>query len=647
MKRIETEDIVKYQIPQNLQYAPDGKTLVFELLRSDLKKNDYHTDLWMVKDHQVQQLTSTLDAKLLCFQDDSRVLLSRKTEEEHKGMTELFCISVNGGEAVKVMNVPFELTSMKKVNGDVFAAVGRIDAGAADLYLSDEKGREAYFSQQKENEDYQIMGESPFWFNGSHYTNRKRSALFLVNLKEKTVQRVTSPFFDTAFYTVHDEKVYFSGIAWKRVQSLYSNAYCCDLDGNVTALYDLADHSINQIFFLKDHLYVLASDMKEYGVNETAAFFELKGGELHWCLKPEVSLSNSVCGDTMDSSCEGAVYHDRYYTLATVEDHTELFAYDENLNREVLFQEQGSVGCFAVGEKIALLYQDWKAPAEVWMLDGNGPERVTHFNDALMKDCYVAEPKRIDYTSGEDQLHGWVLLPQDFDENRKYPAVLDVHGGPRCAYGNTFFHEMQLWAAKGFIVFFTNIRGSDGRDDAFADIRGKYGEVDFRNLMDFTDAVLKAYPQIDENKVCETGGSYGGFMTNWIITHTDRFCCAASQRSISNWVSKSFISDIGFYFAPDQNGADSPFDFEKLWEHSPLKYAENCKTPTLFIHSEQDHRCPLEQGIQMMTALNIQGIETRMCMFHGENHELSRSGKPLHRIRRLEEITTWFVNHTR
>ena len=154
---------------------------------------------------------------------------------------------------------------------------------------------------------------------------------------------------------------------------------------------------------------------------------------------------------------------------------------------------------------------------------------------------------------------------------------------------------------------------------------------------------MEKYPQIDKNRLCETGGSYGGFMTNWIIGHTDRFCCTASQRSISNWLSFYGVSDIGPYFSKDQTAGDPWESPEKMWEHSPLKYAANVKTPTLFIHSDQDYRCPLEQGLQMYTALIEQGVETRLCLFHGENHELSRSGKPKHRIRRLQEITDWFA----
>ena len=649
MKNIEIEDIAEYRIPQKLLYSPDGKVLVFELESSDKEKNEYHTDLWMYRNNQLSQLTATLDAHLLCFMDNSHVLFLRKKKDQKQGISSLFCIDINGGEALSVMDVPFVMNGMKKVRDDVYACPGTIDVNEPDLYCRDDKTREEYFKVQKDNEDYQVMDEVPFWFNGLHYINKTRTALFLLHLKEKKVQRVTSPEFDLNTLEVHDGKVYFTGTAWKNTKPQTDQMYVCDAEGKIKVLYGQNDYSITKIFFLKKQMYVLATDMKEYGCNETAAFHACMDGKLVFLKKPEVSLYNSVIGDTLDLSSAGIVVNDHYMTLATVDDHTELFSFDGKLNHEVLWKKQGSIGGFAFGEKLALIYQDWRQPAEVYVCDTDGshPKRITHFNDEAVRDCYVAKPLKISYASAGERLHGWVLLPKDFDETKKYPAVLDVHGGPRAVYGETFFHEMQVWASKGFFVFFTNIRGSDGRGDAFADIRDQYGYVDYQNLMDFTDAVLKKYPQIDETKVCETGGSYGGFMTNWIITHTDRFCCAASQRSISNWISFSLISDIGPVFGPDQCGASSPFDTEKLWEHSPLKYVQNAKTPTLFIHSEQDHRCPLEQGIQMMQALNVQGVETRMCMFKGENHELSRSGKPLHRIRRLNEITQWFEKHTR
>jgi dipeptidyl aminopeptidase/acylaminoacyl peptidase len=201
---------------------------------------------------------------------------------------------------------------------------------------------------------------------------------------------------------------------------------------------------------------------------------------------------------------------------------------------------------------------------------------------------------------------------------------------------------MQYWASSGYVIFFCNPRGSDGKGNAFADIRGKYGTIDYDDIIKFTDEVIKRYSFIDPERVGVTGGSYGGYMTNWIIGHTDRFKAAVSERSIANWISKFCTTDIGYYFVEDQIAATPWDNQDKLWQHSPLSYANQVKTPTLFLHSEEDYRCWLTEGLQMFTALKFHGVESRFCLFRGENHELSRSGKPQHRLRRLKEITEWF-----
>ena len=270
--------------------------------------------------------------------------------------------------------------------------------------------------------------------------------------------------------------------------------------------------------------------------------------------------------------------------------------------------------------------------------------RVTHFNDAALRGKYVARPETLNVTALDHEVHGFVLKPMDFEPGKKYPVILDVHGGPKTVYGPVFYHEMQYWAGKGYFVIFCNPTGSDGRG-AFMDIRGKYGTVDFDDLMAFCDAALAAWPEMDRDNLFETGGSYGGFMTNWIIGHTDRFRACASQRSISNWTSFYGVSDIGPDFSEDQCGASLWPDAEKFWQHSPMKYADKVKTPTLFIHSLEDYRCPVDQGYQMYSALAAHGVESRLVLFRGENHELSRSGKPKHRLRRLNEISGWFDAH--
>ena len=451
-------------------------------------------------------------------------------------------------------------------------------------------------------------------------------------------------------FTLDGDMLYYAGNTRTRRVNLYDKLFSYSLStGKRTTLYGKNDRSIGELFVWDGQLYVHSSDMKTYGVNETANIYRVEEDGLKLVYTPQVSLYNSVIGDTAEASGTPVCSGDTYFTLASVEDHTEIFAFDKTFRQSSIYQKPGMICELAASEdRVAVIWQDWCHVAEILEMDrdGGNVRQITDLNGALLEGRYIAEPNRVDYESEGEKLHGWVLLPDGFSPKKKYPAILDVHGGPRCIYGETFFHEMQAWVAKGFVVFFTNIRGSDGRGDAFADIRGQYGGVDYKNLMDFTDAVLAAYPNIDQSRICETGGSYGGFMTNWIITHTDRFCAAASQRSISNWISMSFVADIGLYFDPDQCGAKDCFDFEKQWDHSPLKYVKNAKTPTLFIHSDEDYRCPVDQGLQMMNALAALNVETRIVVFHGENHELSRSGKPVHRLRRLNEITEWFVKHT-
>ena len=206
---------------------------------------------------------------------------------------------------------------------------------------------------------------------------------------------------------------------------------------------------------------------------------------------------------------------------------------------------------------------------------------------------------------------------------------------------------MQYWANEGYFVFFCNPRGSDGKGNEFADIRGQVlVQWIVENLMDFTDAVLKKYPQISRTQLAVTGGSYGGFMTNWIVGHTDRFACAATQRSISNWISFYGISDIGTFFGTDQTAGDIYEKHDKMWQASPLKYADKVTTPLLFIHSDEDFRCPNSEGLQFLHSVGRQRCTGSDAGFKGENHELSRSGKPLHRVRRLEEITEWIKKYT-
>ena len=400
-------------------------------------------------------------------------------------------------------------------------------------------------------------------------------------------------------------------------------------------------------------LLALGTESLRHGLNENDFVYtvDTETGKLTLLRAEEESMYGSVGSDCRYGGGEqrqarGA----NLYHVTTRWGNAHLYRLLPDGSSAPVITEEGSVDSFAVSpdtDTILLVGLFHNKLQELYTWQDGVLTQVSHFNDGALAGKYVAEPQRITLQSQGWEIEGWVLLPKDFDPHQTYPGILDIHGGPKTVYGPVFYHEMQYWANLGYFVFYCNPMGSDGRGNAFADIRGHYGETDYANLMDFTDAVLARYPQIDQRRLAVTGGSYGGFMTNWIIGHTNRFACAASQRSISNWLSFYGVSDIGFRFATDQcdgNPFDSP---EALWAHSPLKYAKAAVTPTLFIHSDEDYRCPMAEGMQMFTALADRGVPTRLCYFRGENHELSRSGKPKHRARRLKEITDWFQQYTK
>lgn len=595
-QKVLIEDLLKYKFLENLQYNPSGTVLAYQVAKSDEKKQGYRRDIWIIENGISKQLTSTIDATIVCWLDDETLLLQRSTEDTEAYTTDLYQICIHGGEAMKYFTLPFAMNALKVVDEKTLIATATIDMHAADVYKMNETDRKNYLEAAKdEKENYQVVDELPYWYNGKHFINGMRNALFVVHLDPMHVERITEPSFDVSEFIVEGNKVIYTGQDRHARESLFNQVYAYDVETNVIeTIYSKNDYSFSKPFVMHDQLYVHATDHKEYGVNETTKICKLEKENVTELFKPEVSLYSSIASDMALGGGKGYTSeNDHYYTLATEDYETVIYDYNQQFDLTIMKPEGYTMQCFDIkNDQIAFIGSTWNHIQEVYVMDmdGNNIRCLTHHNDAAMSNRYIARPQKMTYVSAGETLNGWVLLPMDYDPSQKYPAVFDIHGGPRAAYGESFFHEMQVWASEGYFVFFTNIRGSDGRGDAFADIRGLYGDVDYKNLMDFTDAVLQHFPAIDPDRICETGGSYGGFMTNWIIGHTDRFCCAVSQRSISNWISKSFMSDIGPYFNPDQCGASSPFAFDTLWEHSPLKYAENAKTPTLFIHSDQDHR---------------------------------------------------------
>jgi dipeptidyl aminopeptidase/acylaminoacyl peptidase len=315
----------------------------------------------------------------------------------------------------------------------------------------------------------------------------------------------------------------------------------------------------------------------------------------------------------------------------------------------VLGGPEREVAAFSVAGdgRVVGLISDATHPYEVFALEDGHERRLTHENDALLEKLALApaEPFQVTSSDGET-VFGWVIKPFGFSERKKWPLVLEVHGGPETMYAATFMHEFQLLAARGYAVVFTNPRGSKGYGEAFnARIFADWGNQDAADCMAAVDHA-SSWRWVDAGRLGVTGGSYGGFMTAWLVGHTDLFKAAVSQRGCYNFASFYGTSDIGPWFG-DYILGGPVYEREALYrERSPLTYAAQMRTPLLLIHSENDLRCPIEQAEQLFVQLRRLGkTEVEMVRFPEESHNLSRSGRPDRRVERLERIVGWFDTH--
>jgi dipeptidyl aminopeptidase/acylaminoacyl peptidase len=657
MRKLNIDDFKNYKFLSSLNHSPNGKYAGFAVHAVDLEDNKYLSNLYLLnlETEEVRKLTSFNKESSFRWLDDENILFSTIREdkdkeelESFKEFTQIYKINIHGGEADKFIRFN------KKVGTYEFLADGNIlasayfDNNAKDQTTLDEEDLSKELKRLKEEKDYEVLEEIPYWSNGGGFTSRKRDRLSLFDKDGKFVKYLVSEFTSVGSIKLNqskDQAIIISS-TFKDKEGLF---YELSLyNGKELIRIDTPGLLLEYADFLTDDLIIItATDMKLIGLNQNTKFYiyDLKENHLK-CITGDLdaSLYSSVGSDARyGSNSYRSIDNEELYFTTTKGNDSHLYKVNAKGELSGIVVDEGSVDGISV-KNGSILYIGMKNNTlqELYQHEKTS-KKVTSFNDAIQKELELSTPIPLSLPLNDGlTIDGFVLKPIGYVEGNKYPVLLEIHGGPKTVYGSIFYHELQYFAAKGYFVVFCNPRGSDGKGNEFSDIRGKYGTIDYDDLMNFLDLALESYKDMDSDNQFVTGGSYGGFMTNWIIGHTNRFRAAASQRSISNWISMFNTTDIGYYFADDQNFS-SPWDNqEKLWWHSPLKYADQVRTPTLFIHSEEDYRCWLTEGLQMFTALKYHNVDSRLCLFRGENHELSRSGKPKHRLRRLTEIDEWF-----
>ncbi len=653
MNKITIDELLEYDFISNVLFSPDGKHLAFNVHNADKEENDYLSKIWIynLEEEEMFQLTNADKDKGFVWLNDGEILFTSDRDgeekedekEKKKEETKLFKININGGEAQHFDTLKKKVTGMRYEEGTLLLTIKEKIEDQGTENEGDEEETEDW--RIEGGKDYHELDEVPFWVNGDGFSNKERNHLYSYSIEDKELELLVGDHKDVEHFDFDGEKISLTITEYENVRGIVNQLYLYDLKEDGLKQITDEEWKIGRSGLLNGKVLFEASDMEAMGVNTNKDFFIYDPEKEEYSRKTEMdkSLANSILTDIRYGGGQMSKVEDGYYYFtATERDRVVLYRYSLEDGMETVIDERGSIDLFDVkDDRVAFVGLKGLRPQEIYLLNDleEKSRRITEFNDLDKK---MSEPERFTIESNGKKIDVWVMKPTDYEDGEEYPTVFQIHGGPKAAYSDVHFHEFQVLASEGYAIIYSNPLGSAGKGDDFADIITDYGSEDYEDMMNVLDEALERYDFFDEERIGVTGGSYGGYMTNWIVGHTDRFKAGVSCRSISNWLSKFGETDIGYYFVPDQFGT-TPWDDEVfLWERSPLKYADQVDTPLLLIHSREDFRCYEGEAIQMFTALKYHDVPSKLVLFEGENHDLSRSGRPQQRMKRLEEKLNWF-----
>lgn len=652
---IEIEDILAVRFPHDPAVSPDGTRVIFALGRLDDGSNEIQSSLWVIPidSGMATQFTSGegRDTKPVWSPDGRRVafLSTRggKRLGRKKAAAQLWVIPASGGEAR-------QLTFFKH--------------GAAQPAWSPDGTMLTFVSrgnlerlEQREDEELVVreIRRAKYKFDGSGFLDGP-AHIWTVSADGGSPVRITDGEYDHEFpvWLNDQEIVCVTNRTPEADLTLVRTLWAVDV--RTRAMRQVTEHSGpcasparspngQWIAFIGHDLH--AATATNMGVFITSA----AGGPVtNLTTGFDRSVGNAVGSDVritpLVPSLGWTADGDAIRFPATDAGQTHLYEVrlaDRNVRQltsgEEVVADFDTAGGTTVCQRIGPASFD-----ELWSVGEARSIQLTHVNDGLAAEVAMRVPERFSYPGADGwPMEGWVLAPPGLDPSRRYPAILRIHGGPHAAFGDACSHYSQVLAARGNVVISTNPRGSQGYGEAFTKaVVGDWGGKDAQDILLGLDAVI-ARGFVDPDLVAVTGGSYGGFMTNWLITHTTRFRCAISEVCVSNLHNFYGTSDIGVTWGEAEWGATPWDDPQTLLAHSPISFVRNVETPVLITANEDDHRCPVEQSEQFFIALKKLGKEAVFLRFLGESHMMSSIGRPKPRIERLKRLLEWYATHLR
>lgn len=640
-RKIKIEDLYAWELPGNPQVSPDSSKIVYEVLSIDKESDEYRSTLWLIdgKDDP-RKITSGQwnDSQPQWSPDGSKIAFTSNRDEK----SQLFVLPIAGGEAQQITE---------------------IKSGIGQFLWSPDGSQIAFTSrvapEEESDSDVKVITSAHYKFDGLGFIDDKASHIFLVDATGGEPEQLTEG-------THNHTQIAFSPNGYEIVFISNQNP-----DWDISPIRDVWSIDIHsrQMKQLTDgkgqygsplhspdgkYLAVIGhTDAHAEDVNANLFVMKSDGSDM----KQLGAKLDRALGDTGMSGPAGAGGRTIQWTqdgknidviVSNFGDtHVVRFARNDKKKPTNLTPAGRHIKSFNhYGKDLVIAAAEPGRPVELSRITAKREMRLTHHNDDWVEEVHIPQPEEIWFESDGEVIQGWLIRPKGntAKSKKKAPLVLNIHGGPHAQFSPAFFHELQMYVARGFALVFINPRGSTGRTNAFGKaVNAKWGFADMPDFMAAVDHVL-ALGGLDEDRIGVTGGSYGGFSTNWLLGHTDRFKAAVTDRSISNMASMYGTDDIAMVSFDKDLGTpwDNPQGF---WEASPLAYVQNVTAPCLIIHSEEDYRCPMEQAEQWYMALKSMGRTTEFVRFPNESHGLGRNGKPKHRVERLERTLGWFEKY--
>jgi dipeptidyl aminopeptidase/acylaminoacyl peptidase len=656
-RRIRAEDLLQLRIPMSVALSPDGSAIVYAVKTADARRNRYVSRLHLIhtRGGRPQQLTrgDVLDSEPSFSPDGQHIAFVSRRQEEAQ---QIWLLPTTGGEA-------WQLTRLK--GGPVRRLQWSPD-GRCLLFQHRMQPREDA-ERRRLRATYKYITRLRHKQDGEGFWPEERWHIWKVAFPSGRVQQLTHGDQDDtdAVWSPEGHRIAFISNRIPDAEHDIDNTdlFVMAADGRrvrqVTSKYGPVDAPAWSLD--GKHLYFMGH-FGGRGENLRHPFhiyrISAAGGEPQ-DLTPRLDQwpFNRVLTDTARSTAQIILpYRERSGERIAIlmNEHGACRLYSLPATGGRLRLEFGgpvnvlAVSLLAASGRAAIIAARLMDCGEIYALrlvDRGRAQCLTRLNRVVLERLALSEPEEHIFSgkrNGGVPVHGWIAKPPGFRKGRRYPMVLNIHGGPMAQFGYTFFHEMHFLAAQGYVVVYTNPRGSSGYGLRFMNcIEDRWGKLDYDDLMMVVDEMVRR-PYVDPRRLAVMGGSYGGFMTTWVVGHTPRFKTAITERQVGSLFTQVGSGDLGFYRTYTRRAMpwETPLRYLK---DSPNFYADKIETPLLIIHSEQDLRCPIAQAEELFMYLKLQRKPVEMLRFEGESHGLSRGGKPQNRLERLRRIREWLA----